>query len=88
MIPRGPRLKTPAKEKSNQRYHKRRQFAEELCAEVKGDYPDPDPLASSESMEFYGQRSVLSDKVLRESINIGMKRIEINSKFRCFGIGF
>ena len=35
---------------------KRRQLAEELCGDVTGDYLDPDPLANSGSLEFYGQR--------------------------------
>jgi len=34
---------------------KRRQLAEELCGDVT-EYPDPDPLVNSNSMEFYGQR--------------------------------
>ena len=34
---------------------KRRQYAEELCSDAT-EYPDPDPLINSGSMEFYGQR--------------------------------
>ena len=38
---------------------KRRQLTDELCGVV-SDYPDPDPLANSNAMEFYGQRSVFN----------------------------
>ena len=33
----------------------RRKLAEELCGEAKA-YPDPDPLANEEKLDFYGQR--------------------------------
>jgi len=63
---------------------KRRQLTDELCGVV-SDYPDPDPLANSNAMEFYGQRPWRPGKVAIEPPemqleNEGIKALQFREK--------
>ncbi len=53
----------------------RREMAEELCAEVKAAYPNPDPLAGAENLEFFGQRWVFIGL-------IGLRNHDVVFRFR------
>ena len=47
----------------------RRKCAEDLCSDVQP-YPDPDPLANEEHLDFYGQRSGTIHKICNTILGI------------------